>query len=48
MSCPLDTAWALARAWPGAELVALTDAGHLRADSRRRALLSALDEFAKR
>ena len=48
MSCPIDTAWALARAWPGAELVALTDAGHLRTDSNRRALLRALDGFARR
>jgi proline iminopeptidase len=46
LSCPLDTAWALARAWPGAELVALADAGHLRTDSSRRALLGALDRFA--
>jgi proline iminopeptidase len=48
MSCPIDTAWALARAWPGAELVALADAGHLRTDSNRRALLRALDGFARR
>lgn len=48
MSCPIDTAWALARAWPGAELVDLADAGHLRSDSKRAALLSALDSFARR
>jgi len=47
MSCPIDTAWALARAWPGAELVALTDAGHLRSESNRLALLRALDRFAR-
>lgn len=48
MTCPLDTAWALAHAWPGAELVVLEDAGHLRSDSKRAALLRALDDFARR
>ncbi len=48
MSCPVDTAWALARAWPGAELVVLEDAGHLRSDSKRAALIAALDRFARR
>ena len=47
MSCPIDTAYELARAWPGAELVALKDAGHLRTDSSRLALLRALDRFAR-
>jgi proline iminopeptidase len=46
LSCPLDTAWELARAWPDAELVALTDSGHLGSDSKRRSLLAALDRFA--
>ena len=46
MSCPIDTAWALSRAWPGAELIAVEDAGHLRSDTKRRALLGALDRFA--
>ncbi len=48
MTCPLDTAWALARAWPGAELVVLEDAGHLGSESKRAALLHALGEFARR
>jgi proline iminopeptidase len=48
LTCPVDTAWALARAWPGAELVVLNDAGHLRSDSKRAALLRTLDEFARR
>jgi proline iminopeptidase len=48
MSCPVDTAWALARAWPGSELIVLEDAGHLRSDSRRAALVGALDRFARR
>src|SRR5262249_39067327 len=30
MSCPVDTAWELFRAWPGADLVVLDDAGHRR------------------
>jgi proline iminopeptidase len=45
-SCPIDTAWELARAWPGAELVALDASGHLGSDERREQLLLALDRFA--
>jgi len=48
MSCPIDTAWALARTWPGAKLIDLADSGHLRSDSNRAAWLSALDGFAQR
>ena len=48
MSCPIDTAWTLSRAWPGAELIALDDSGHLRSDSKRAALIGALDRFARR
>ena len=48
MSCPIETARSLARAWPGAELVAIADAGHLGSESKRAALLGALDRFAKR
>jgi proline iminopeptidase len=47
MSCPADTAWELAAAWPDAELVLLDDAGHGRSDSKRRALLRTLDRFAR-
>jgi proline iminopeptidase len=47
MSCPLETAWALSRAWPGAELIVAEDGGHLRSDTKRRALLAALDRFAR-
>ena len=47
LSCPVDTAWALARAWPNSKLVILEDSGHLRSDSRRTALLQALDAFAQ-
>jgi proline iminopeptidase len=46
LSCPLDTAWELARAWPDAELIALDDTGHLRSDTKRRQLLDALDKFS--
>lgn len=48
LSCPVDTGYELARAWPGAELVVLDDAGHLATDSKRRALLDALELFAGR
>jgi proline iminopeptidase len=48
LSCPVDTAYALARAWPDAELVVLDDAGHLGSDSKRAALVRALDALARR
>jgi proline iminopeptidase len=47
LTCPVDTAWALAQAWPGADLVVLDDAGHLGSDSKRAALLRALDAYAR-
>ncbi len=46
MTCPIGTAWELARAWPGSKLIAVEDAGHLRSDTKRRALIEALDRFA--
>jgi proline iminopeptidase len=48
LSCPVETAWALARGWPGSELIVLDDAGHRGSDSKRAALLRALDGFAHR
>ena len=48
MSCPFDTAWALAKAWPDAELFAPMDSGHLASAGKRARLLRALDEFASR
>jgi proline iminopeptidase len=48
MSCPVESAHAVAQAWSGVKLVVLDDAGHLRTDSSRRALLSALDGFSVR
>jgi proline iminopeptidase len=47
LTCPVDTAYLLARAWPGARLIVLEDAGHLGSDSKRRALLGALDAFVR-
>src|SRR5205814_1275578 len=47
LTCPVDTAYLLARAWPGAQLTVVDDAGHLGSDSKRRALLDALDGFAR-
>lgn len=46
LSCPLDTAWALARAWPGAELIAPPDSGHKGTETKRRLLREAMDRFA--
>jgi proline iminopeptidase len=48
LSSPLDTAWELAEAWPGARLVVLDDAGHQGSASKRDATLAALDAFADR
>lgn len=47
-SCPLDTAWGLARAWPGAELITIADGGHQGNPGERDAYLAALDRFAHR
>ncbi|GAA4517294.1 prolyl aminopeptidase [Actinoallomurus oryzae] len=43
---PLQTAWGLARAWPGAELIVVEDAGHLGGAATRGHVLAALDRFA--
>ena len=48
LSCPLDTAWELAKAWPDATLFALADTGHQRSASKRKYLLEALNKFAGR
>jgi proline iminopeptidase len=47
LSGPLETAWALARAWPDAELVVINDSGHLGSDTMRERMRSALDKFAR-
>ncbi|KMO93561.1 prolyl aminopeptidase [Streptomyces roseus] len=46
MAGPLGTAWELARAWPGAELVVVEDAGHLGGAATRDHVLAALDRHA--
>ncbi|MDQ3154702.1 MAG: prolyl aminopeptidase [Actinomycetota bacterium] len=47
LSGPLHTAWELAHAWPGAELVIIDDSGHTGSDTMRERILSALDTFAR-
>lgn len=47
MGGPLDTAWELSRAWPDAELIVVSDAGHLGSDTTRAHVLTALDRFAR-
>ncbi|MFI2210789.1 prolyl aminopeptidase [Streptomyces sp. NPDC020141] len=46
MAAPVDTAWALAKAWPGAELTVVEDAGHMGSDVTLDLILQALDRFA--
>ena len=45
--CPMDSAWALHRAWPEAELMITPDAGHSAHEpGNSRALVAATDRFA--
>jgi proline iminopeptidase len=46
ISCPIDTAWQLAQAWPDATLHAVDGAGHQPTTESRTRLLEALDGFA--
>jgi proline iminopeptidase len=47
MVCPIESAWALAKAWPEADLVIVPDAGHSAYDAGiSRALVAATDRFA--
>jgi len=48
LGSPLDTAWELARAWPGAELAVIADSGHTGSDTMSQRKRSALDTFAQR
>lgn len=48
MGGPLGTAWALARAWPDAELVVIDDSGHTGSDTMSERKRGALDAFAGR
>jgi proline iminopeptidase len=47
MGGPPDTAWDLAKAWPGAELHIVEDAGHTGSDRMRELIRGALDRFAR-
>jgi proline iminopeptidase len=47
LSCPLDTAWELAEAWPDAELAVIDDSGHTGSAAMRERIRGALDEFAR-
>jgi len=47
MVCPIESAWALAKAWPEADLVIVPDAGHSAYDAGiSRALVATTDRFA--
>jgi proline iminopeptidase len=48
LGAPLGTAWELARAWPGARLVVVDDAGHTGSGTMRDQIGAALDDFAGR
>ena len=46
--CPMESAWALHRAWPEADLIITPDSGHSGFDSpNSRALVAATDKFAQ-
>ncbi len=47
LSCPVDTAWALARAWPAAELHVVQGAGHKGHPEKRAVLAAAMERFAR-
>lgn len=46
MSAPLDTAWELSRAWPGAQLHVFENLGHLGGDATRDLVLDTFSRFA--
>jgi proline iminopeptidase len=47
LSSPLESAWRVAQAWPGSELIVVDDAGHGPADAAiAQAVLTAIDRFA--
>jgi proline iminopeptidase len=48
LSCPVDTAWALARAWPDAELAVIDDSGHTGSEAMRLRIAAAVDAYARR
>jgi len=48
LSCPVNTAWELARSWPGAELLIDDHSGHRGSDTKRAWMLGTLARFADR
>jgi proline iminopeptidase len=46
LGSPVETAWELARAWPGAQLTVVADAGHLGGATTLDHVIRALDQFA--
>jgi proline iminopeptidase len=45
--CPMESAWALHRVWPEADLIVTPDSGHSAFDPpNSRALVAATDKFA--
>ncbi len=48
LSSPLDTAWELSRAWPGATLKVINDSGHKGSATMNQEVYAALDGFADR
>jgi proline iminopeptidase len=46
LSCPADTAYALARAWPDAELTIVDDSGHKGSPARTEAVQAAMRRFS--
>jgi proline iminopeptidase len=47
LSCPVATAWELARGWPGAELLIDDQSGHLGSLAKRTWMVETLDRFAQ-
>ena len=47
MGGPVGTAWELARAWPGAHLIVVEDAGHTGSAVTQQEIVGALDRFAQ-
>jgi proline iminopeptidase len=47
LSCPVRTAWELARAWPGTDLLIDDHSGHRGSDTKRAWMLAALARFAR-
>ncbi|KAA2258098.1 prolyl aminopeptidase [Solihabitans fulvus] len=46
LSCPLETVWNLAKAWPSAELAVIEDSGHKGSEAMRERLAAAFTAFA--